>query len=1215
MDHRSTTLRTGLATALIGVVLAWPCEVLAQCGPNVPSFPVDLSSAPNATFLSPSFQRQGLCCGATFPDQCLEFIVTLHPDAQGIVFNVCEGAMPPGALFYQIGCGPQTPVGQPVCLNGPGPHVLTFCKPGNNQNRYCITSVPAPTAGPGIALNDGCTGTITSSGFAPGTIQWTSVFPGAQGAYDGYLACPTCPNTTVTGQPGYPPYVDYQVCGNAVSPCSFNRYCDTVRVWFFSTLTATIVPQEPTVCFGAAGTTITVVGGGGTPPYAYQWSTGATTASIFVGPGTYTVQLSDTSQCPPTTATITVTEFTQPITADAGGDILVCGGSTGPVPLNGSVTGAPGGIWSGGQGQFLPGATTLNGSYTPSAGEIASGSVTLTLTTTGNGTCPGDSDRVTITFADPFPLIAITATDATCAASSDGSVSVSPNTPGWTYTWSNPPGASGPIVTGLPAGTFSVHVRDASGCDTTLTATILAPAPLSTANTRVTNESCAGFGDGSVMVSVNGGTPPYTYTWSNGGTGPSITGGTGTYTVTITDANGCAPVSATATIVALGAPNVAHAGPDITTCLGRYPIPLNGTVTNATGGAWSGGAGTFSGTWPNVLYHPSSGEVQAGGTTLVLTTAGNGSCPAGTDTLRIVISNSFLNASITATDVSCHGGSDGTATFLPAGPGLSFLWSGPGAQTGHTATGLPAGTYQVLVTDALGCDTVMPITIAQPDPLVARIDASANPLCATGSTGSATAGASGGTPGYTWSWAPGGQTSANAIGLGPGTHTVTVTDARGCTAQTSVTLTAPPAVTLVANVPDTVCVNSPVRLSAQAGGGQGGYTITWAGLGTGDSITHSFTATRSVSVTVVDAAGCHGPVLTFIVNVLDLSQARLTAYGDTTVCPGGTARVGAHLSNYPGPYTMEWPQLGAFGSGPFTVPVTGSIHLVVRVTDACQNSLRDSVALRLESPPTIALPPLIAEGCAPLTVRMPDLGLGNGIVYDWDLGNGSRSTAPVPEATYPAGTWTVRLTVRTPLGCSTSANSAGGVIAHRPPTAGFTASPWETNIDNARIAFTDQSTPGIVARAWDFGDGTVSTVRDPVHTYSALGNHPVELWVRDNKGCTDSVTREVRITPVYDVKVPNIFTPDPRGGGGGRWVPNDLNNDVFYPFARFVDDFRMRIFNRWGELVFESRDITHGWDGYYRGQMGPQDVYVYRIWLRFVDGVEAERMGDVTLMR
>lgn len=1206
----------GLMMALALLLLGAHVPMMAQCDPNVPSLTVDLSSAVDATFQSPSIQRQGQCCGVVNPDECLEFVITLHPLAQGINFAICDGAVPPGALFYQIDCGPPVAVGAPICLDGPGPHVLTFCKPGNNTNQYCITSIPPPMAGPGIVLNDGCTGTVTSEGFMPGTIQWTSVFPGTAGTYDAFLDCGTCANTLVTGQTEAPPFVDYRICGNAIAPCSSNSYCDTVRVWFNPTLTAVIEPAQPTVCFGAAGTTITVVGGGGTPPYSYVWSTGAITADIFVGPGTYSVVLGDASDCPPTSASVVVSQFAQTIAALPGDDILVCGQQS-FVTLNGAVTGASGGLWSGGAGTFSPSPAALNATYTPTPAEIAAGIVQLTLSTTGNGTCPGASAPLTITFADPFPQISLTVTDASCANAADGSIAVLPLTPGWTYSWDGLP-QSGPTATGLGAGDYTVLVSDPSGCDTVLSATVTAPAPLSLADLSTTDESCAGAGDGSVSVSVIGGTPPYAYNWSNGADSTVIQVGAGTWTVTVTDANGCAPLVVSGVVVAQGQPNIANAGGDLVGCMNAYPIAVSGTVTNALGGSWSGGSGTLLGAGLSVLYNPSANEVLLGGVDLVLTTTGNGSCPPDMDTVHIALSNSFLNASLTGTAVLCHGGQTGNANFLPATPGLLYAWNDPAGQSTPTIGGLSEGTYTVQVTDALGCDTMMSITITEPDPLVATLGSSAHPSCPNGQDGTAVVAIAGGIPPYSISWSgtATGQTGTSAATLGSGPFAALVTDANGCTTSVEGSLIAPPPLTLTAQVPDTVCVNSPVLLSANASGGTGALTINWAGIGTGSSMMHSFASDQVVSVTVTDAAGCTGPTLSFPLVVRDLSTATLSTLGDSTVCPGGSAVVQASLSGYAGMYTITWPTLGLVGPGPHSVQVLGSQTVPVLVTDACGSTLNGLVVLVLDAPPTVVLPPIIAEGCVPLTVTMPMLNLPGPLTYSWQFGQGGGSTATTPVVTYPVpGTFQVGLTVTTSAGCSASAASPGLVLAHALPNATFTASPWETDIDNATISFTDQSSSGVSIHAWSFGDGSLSNAQNPAHTYQDIGEFPVELWVQDDHGCVDSVIHMIRIKPVYDITVPNVFTPDPDGGGGGGWMPGDLSNDVFYPFTRFVQDFRMRIFNRWGELIFESTEITRGWDGWYRGQLSPQDVYVYQVWVRFVDGKESVRLGDVTLLK
>ncbi|HMC98411.1 MAG TPA: hypothetical protein VKG92_12195, partial [Flavobacteriales bacterium] len=300
----SIALSTILRPIAFAIAVACSTYTFAQCDPTVPTFVVDLSASPTATYLSPNVQRQDYCCGSTSPDECVQFILTLHPDAVGIIFNICSGAVPGGSMFYQVACGPAAAVGAPLCLNGPGPHIITFCKPGGNSNEYCITSIAPPSAGPSIAVNEGCIGSITSSGFDPATVQWTSIAPGAPGQYDNYLTCPACPTTSVVAQAGYPAFADYRICGTAVGACGNTPSCDTVRVFFFSTLTATILPQSPTVCFGATGTTITAVGGGGTPPYSFLWNTGETTASIYVDVGSYTVQISDTSGCPPVTASV-----------------------------------------------------------------------------------------------------------------------------------------------------------------------------------------------------------------------------------------------------------------------------------------------------------------------------------------------------------------------------------------------------------------------------------------------------------------------------------------------------------------------------------------------------------------------------------------------------------------------------------------------------------------------------------------------------------------------------------------------------------------------------------------------------------------------------------------------------------------------------------------------------------------------------------------------
>ncbi|MBL4704186.1 MAG: hypothetical protein JKY54_06680, partial [Flavobacteriales bacterium] len=104
----------------------------SQCDPSVPVFIADLTGGPDSVWVSPNVSRDGHCCGVTGANNCINFIITLDPGAAGISFNVISGAMPGGALFYQVNCGPAIAIGDPICLVGVGPHNITFCKPGNN---------------------------------------------------------------------------------------------------------------------------------------------------------------------------------------------------------------------------------------------------------------------------------------------------------------------------------------------------------------------------------------------------------------------------------------------------------------------------------------------------------------------------------------------------------------------------------------------------------------------------------------------------------------------------------------------------------------------------------------------------------------------------------------------------------------------------------------------------------------------------------------------------------------------------------------------------------------------------------------------------------------------------------------------------------------------------------------------------------------------------
>ncbi|MFT5969733.1 MAG: hypothetical protein ACI8ZO_000229, partial [Flavobacteriales bacterium] len=396
----------------------------SSCDNNTPSTTLDFSNNSDTVWVSPSIQRRGNCCSTSNPDRCLEFVITLSEDAEGLEFDIDEGAEPSGSGFYQINCGPLIPLGTTVCLSGPGPHYLTMCKPGANENTYTIRSVPKPVVGPPIAVNDGCTGFVYATGFQESTIEWNTVYPGSYGDYNGFMSCQTaCDTVVVTAAVGYPAYIDFEIRGLANSECTTDTIVDTVRVYFNPSL---LVALEDTVyvCAGYDTVAVTANGGGGTPPYSFVWSTGDTTASVLLGPGQYTVEISDTSDCPPAYDTIQVVSVANNVEADAGADSIYFCSADSTFALTGTVVEAIGGVWFGGEGSFSPSDTGFSVDYAPSAAEYDLDYIELYYRTYGSDPCPSDTDTVKIFLEDLDGSLTFDESNSSCKNADDAWISL-----------------------------------------------------------------------------------------------------------------------------------------------------------------------------------------------------------------------------------------------------------------------------------------------------------------------------------------------------------------------------------------------------------------------------------------------------------------------------------------------------------------------------------------------------------------------------------------------------------------------------------------------------------------------------------------------------------------------------------------------------------------------------------------------------------------------
>ncbi|PIZ05824.1 MAG: hypothetical protein COY57_05220, partial [Flavobacteriales bacterium CG_4_10_14_0_8_um_filter_32_5] len=205
-----------------------------------------------------------------------------------------------------------------------------------------------------------------------------------------------------------------------------------------------------------------------------------------------------------------------------------------------------------------------------------------------------------------------------------------------------------------------------------------------------------------------------------------------------------------------------------------------------------------------------------------------------------------------------------------------------------------------------------------------------------------------------------------------------------------------------------------------------------------------------------------------------------------------------------------------------------------------------------------------------------------------------------------SGTYNINLTAISAVGCMVNTTISSTVTVYPVPDAMFSYAPTEISILNPTVEFINESV-GASAYNWNFGDGNTSLLLHPINEYKDTGNYVVRLIATNNFNCIDTHTVILRINPFFSLYIPNAFTPD----GDGK-------NDMFFPKGVGIseDDFTLLIFDRWGELIFESHAIEKGWEGTYKGESVKNDVYVYKLNVKDIVHLKRhEFIGKVTLIR
>lgn len=681
-------------------------------------------------------------------------------------------------------------------------------------------TLPTASAGPDRTLNCNNTSVVLDGSGSSQGANFSYAWSGP-----GIVSGESTPNPTVNAAGNY-----ILLVTNTSTGCAKT---DTATVTQTPTLQAAISASQNVTCNGANTGSATVSGSGGKSPYTYAWSNNATTAQISnIAAGAYTATITDADNC---SATASVS-ITQPPALNANATAT---GETSVGANNGTASTAPSGGVPGYSYAWSNGATTQN------ITGLAPGNYTVTITDVNNCTT---SQTVTVaSFSCAGVSANMTSVNPTCNGGTNGSASVSigGSSGPFTYNWSN--GATTSSISNLSAGNYTVSVQDGNGCNVTGNVTLVAPAALNLTSQQ-TNVTCNGESTGSATVDVTGGTPNYSFAWSNGGSGASQNGlSAGTYTVTVSDENAC-QTTAQVTIM--------------------QPAALSGNLTassesgvGANDGtasvAMSGGVAPYTYLWSN------------GATTSAITGLAPASyCVSATDANGCVFTGCATVApfgcmgqaiSITAENISCAGADDGTAQADATGfePPLTYSWSNGG--TGSSIGNISAGTYTVSVTGSNGCQATQTVQITEPAPLSVEILAQNNLECTGGNDGSVSVSGIGGTPNYHFSWSNG-ATTATISGLAAGVYEVILSDENNCSATSSVEITVLP------DVEAPTVVTSAITVSLD----QNGTTTITPAMVDGGSTDNCSIATRTldlssfscdqfgentVTLTVTDAAG------------------------------------------------------------------------------------------------------------------------------------------------------------------------------------------------------------------------------------------------------------------------------------------------------------------------------------------------------------------------
>ncbi|MBI4930738.1 MAG: gliding motility-associated C-terminal domain-containing protein [Bacteroidetes bacterium] len=809
------------------------------------------------------------------PNAFITYSWNFGPNATPSTFT---GPTPPAVTFSTTGTQNITITGNTVGGNA--------CSSTASQTVFVTAGAPTSSFTADTVACLGTNTTVTYTGNASSSASYTWNFGSGN---------------VISGSGQGPYVISYASPGTYtmsldVTECATPSGITTMTVTVFAPPTAN-AGNDVSICIGNS----TSLSGSGGINYGWGPSGAGLSCTLCQNPVasptttmTYTLAVMDANGC---TNTDIVNVTVNPLpAANAGTDVSMCIGSSASLSASGGNTY----VWS--PATNLSNVNIANPTANPTA------SITYTVTVTDANGC-SNTDAILITV-NPLPT-ANAGADATICAGTSTTLSASG---GNNYLWTpatnlSSANISNPVANPTSNSTYTVTVTDANGCSNTDAMNIFVN-PVPVANAGPNASICFGF---STSLNASGGS---SYSWvpSTGLSNPNISNpvanptSTTTYTIIVSNGN-CASVSSMSVTV------------------NPTPVATISLQTNVSCFGGSNGNATVTvsvGTNPiTYLWTPSSQATQTAtglsqGNYSVSITDANGCTTSQT---VIITQPTALTTSVSSTNVSCNGGSNGTAAVSAAGgsPNYTYFWV-PGNYNTSSVSGLSAQPYTVLVTDANGCTMAANIVITQPSALFSNL--TSQPAGCGMTNGIANSSVSGGTLPYTYLWSNG-QTTANASGLAQGNYSVTITDANSCSMSDTVNVNQDPPPNAAISGNTNLCVGESTVLIASGGG-----TYLWNTFQNTASISITPTSSNGYSV-IVTSGNCTD---TANVNVIVNPLPTANAGADVTIPIGS----GAPL-NSSGGISYNWFPPGGLSclncQDPTASPLITTDYIVI-VTDA-----------------------------------------------------------------------------------------------------------------------------------------------------------------------------------------------------------------------------------------------------------------------------------------